>query len=80
MRKKNDEMMKLKHACFLLTLVVLQACASSKSTSVTADKAETETQSDSLTVHKSKTAEVAGIKVNGSVKTKSVITPEKKKK
>lgn len=73
-------MMKLKHASYLLILVVLQACASSKSSSETTAKTSTETQSDSLVVKKSKTPEEAGIKVNGAVKTKSIVTPEKKKK
>lgn len=73
-------MMKLKYASYLLIFVVLQACASSKSTSETTAKTSTETQSDSLTVNRSQTPEEAGIKVNGQVKTKSLVAPEKKKK
>ena len=45
-----------------------------------ADESGSETQSDSLTVNRSKTAEESGIKVSETAKKRSIITPEKKKK
>lgn len=71
-------MIKIKHASFLLVLVLMQACASSQSSAETT--AETSGQTDSLAINRSQTPEKVGITVNSQVKTKSIVTPVKKKK
>jgi ABC-type enterochelin transport system substrate-binding protein len=77
---KKNAMIKIKHFFILTALVFLQACASSQSTASTETSSETTAESDSLTVKKSKTGEEAGIKMNGEVRTESIVTPKKKKK
>ena len=73
-------MTEVKYVFFILILVVLQACASSKGNSDLSIEKKSENQADSLSVGTSQSAEEAGIRVKNTATTKSIVTPKKKKK